>query len=383
MKTCAIIVAAGSSSRMGGGKAKILEHVYGKAVIEWTMRAFDNAESISECILVCREAEMPQLETLLHGKLKKPFRLVRGGDTRQRSVENGIRAAQNCMYLAIHDGARPLVTPGLIDRVCLDAWRYGASAAAVPVKDTCKVIDAQGMVRETPSRATLMAVQTPQVFRREMYLSAMETAKKNGHDFTDDCQLFEQAGQAVHLVQGDYRNLKITTAEDLLSANAYLAEGAGKMRIGYGYDVHRLVADKRLVLGGVEIPFEAGLLGHSDADVLCHAVSDALLGAAALGDIGKLFPDTDAKYKGADSLMLLGEVCRRLREAGFEIENIDATVAAQRPKLMPHIVKMRENLARVCEIEFSQISVKATTEEGLGFTGREEGMSASAVCLIR
>ncbi len=153
-------------------------------------------------------------------------------------------------------------------------------------------------------------------------------------------------------------------------------------RIGHGYDVHRLVEGRKCIIGGVDIPFELGLLGHSDADVLLHAISDALLGAATLGDIGKLFPDTDDRFLGADSLVLLGEVCRVLRENGFGIINIDSTVIAQKPKLSPHITAMRENIARACGIDISQVSVKATTEERLGFTGRHEGISAHAVCLI-
>ena len=155
------------------------------------------------------------------------------------------------------------------------------------------------------------------------------------------------------------------------------------IRIGHGYDVHRFAGDRRLILGGIEIPFELGLLGHSDADVLAHAVMDALLGAAALGDIGHLFPDSDERYRGADSLMLMREVCRRLREEGYEIVNIDSTVCAQVPKLAPYIIQMREKLAEACGIDISQVSVKATTEEGLGFTGAKQGISATAVCLIK
>lgn len=382
MKAYAIIVAAGSSSRMGSGKAKILEKICGKTVIEWTLQAFQAAESITGCVVVCRETELPILERLFAGRYTKPVRLVLGGDTRQASVQRGIAAADIGDFFAIHDGARPLVTPELIDRVCMDAETHGAAAAAVHVKDTCKIVDARGFVQETPNRDALMAVQTPQVFQRGIYLAAAEKARKSGQDFTDDCQLLECAGYPVYLTQGDNRNIKITTAEDLQAAGAYLAEGSRDMRIGYGYDVHRLTAGRKLILGGVEIPFEKGLLGHSDADVLCHAIADALLGAAALGDIGKLFPDTDRQFQDADSLVLLKTVVEKLRENGFAISNIDATIAAQRPKLMPYILQMRENLAGACGLELRQISVKATTEEGMGFTGSEAGMSAAAVCMV-
>lgn len=202
--------------------------------------------------------------------------------------------------------------------------------------------------------------------------------------YTDDCQLIEAAGGRVRLTLGDYKNIKLTTPEDRVTARAYLGEQKEEktMRIGSGYDVHRLVEGRKLILGGVDVPYERGLLGHSDADVLAHAITDALLGAAALGDIGKLFPDNDPQYEGADSLALLGRVCALLGEKGYSIGNIDATVIAQRPKLAPHIPQMRENLAKACGIALPQVSVKATTEEGLGFTGSGDGIAASAVCLL-
>ena len=192
---------------------------------------------------------------------------------------------------------------------------------------------------------------------------------------TDDCSLFELAGFAVQLVEGDYANAKITTIEDL--------KGEGKMRIGHGYDVHRLVEGRKLILGGVDIPYEKGLLGHSDADVLLHAVSDALLGAAALGDIGGHFPDTDPRYKGADSLELLRQVGLLLKQAGYTVGNIDATILCQAPKLAPHIPAMRQNIARVLDLPADAVSVKATTEEKLGFTGAGQGIAAHAVALIQ
>ena len=215
-----------------------------------------------------------------------------------------------------------------------------------------------------------------------MYLYAVRKAQSAGRTYTDDCQLIEAAGGRVRFSPGDYRNIKLTTPEDRLAARAYLGKGERSMRVGYGYDVHKLVEGRKLILGGVEVPYERGLLGHSDADVLAHAISDALLGAAALGDIGKLFPDNDPAYEGADSLVLLEQVCALLREKGYSIGSIDATVIAQRPKLAPFILSMRENLAKACGVEVSRVSVKATTAEGLGFTGTGQGMAASAVCLL-
>ena len=235
------------------------------------------------------------------------------------------------------------------------------------------------MVENTPDRSTLYAVQTPQCFDRAAYLAALdELDEASARLVTDDCSLFELTGRPVELVQGDYANIKITTREDLPRTE----NGGKKMRIGHGYDVHRLVEGRKLIMGGVTIPYEKGLLGHSDADVLLHAVSDALLGAAALGDIGKHFPDTDPRYEGADSLMLLREVGRLLDETGYTVGNIDATVLCQAPKLAPHIPAMRQNIANALGLALDDVSVKATTEEHLGFTGEGLGIAAHAVALI-
>ena len=223
-------------------------------------------------------------------------------------------------------------------------------------------------------------MQTPQCFDRAAYLAALEELDETrARLVTDDCSLFELTGRPVQLTQGDYANLKITTREDL-PRPAQRKET--EMRIGHGYDVHRLVEQRKLILGGVEIPFEKGLLGHSDADVLTHAVMDAVLGAAALGDIGKHFPDTDPAYKGISSLKLLEHVGALLEEHYFLIENIDATIIAQAPKMRPHIPQMEENIAGALGISTDQVNVKATTEEGLGFTGTEEGISSQAICAL-
>lgn len=374
----AVLVAAGQSTRMGG-KSKIWESIAGQTVIERTISAFVRTDCITDIVLVCREDERERLREIIR-RFAKPVTLTAGGDSRQQSVLNGVSCACG-RYLVIHDAARPMVTPQLIEALCADAVRYGAVSAAVWAKDTCKLVDADGFVTDTPPRDRLMAVQTPQVFRRDLYEAAVSRAKEEQLDFTDDCQLIEHNGGRVHLLPADYRNIKITTPEDLLTVRAF-CEGEKRMRIGYGYDVHRLTENRKLILGGVVIPFEKGLLGHSDADVLAHAIADAVLGAAAMEDIGQLFPDTDEAFENADSLVLLAEVCRRVRANGYEIGNIDATVMAQRPKLAPYIPAMREKLAAACQIPAEDLSVKATTEEKLGFTGREEGMAASAVCLL-
>lgn len=382
---CAILVAAGSSSRMGVGQSKQFLSLCGKPVIAHALAAFEQAEQISSIVVVCRAEDAARVQQLARQYgIRKLRTVVAGGATRQSSVAAGLTAApREADYLAVHDGARPLIRPEEIDAVVWDAQEYRASALCAPVKDTIKVQDAQGFVCSTPERDSLRAVQTPQVFERRLYERAMQLANLEHADYTDDCQLMEHMGEQVHLLIGGAANFKITTPEDLPAAEAVLQKERGVgMRIGHGYDVHRLAPGRKLILGGVEIPHEMGLLGHSDADVLTHAVMDALLGAAVLGDIGKWFPDTDPAYCGADSIALLRRVKSLLQEHGFRIVNIDATVLAQAPKLKPFIEEMRARLAQASGVADGQVSVKATTEEGLGFTGEKLGMAAHAVCLL-
>ncbi len=364
----ALIVAAGASRRMGFDKLRV--RYAEKTVLEHALEAFDRHEMIDEIVLVVRE---PDDETrAMLAALKKPARAVAGGAERYDSVACGL-AAVTADLVAIHDAARPFVTPDVISRALTAALETGAAAPAVPVKDTVKTAR-NGIVESTPPRETLFAVQTPQCFRTREYLALLASTDRTG--VTDDCSVYERAGRTVTLVEGDYANRKLTTLDDLPKEEK-------TMRIGHGYDVHRLTEGRKLILGGVDIPFEKGLDGHSDADVLVHAVMDALLGAAALGDIGKLFPDTDEAYRGADSLVLLGRVGEALAKAGFAPVNIDATILCQRPKLAPHIPSMRANIAARLGMAEADVSVKATTEERLGFTGAGEGIAAHAVCLIK
>ena len=380
-----IIVAAGSSSRSGGIN-KQLEWIDGITVVVKSALALDNSPSISEIIIATRSEDIDLISNLCKdfgvGKLSN---VVAGGDTRMESVQNAISAIdENSKYIAIHDGARPLVTSEDIERVIADAKKHNAAALGVPVKDTIKQVDKKGFIEDTPPRQSLFIAQTPQVFKLSLYLDAIKYATK---DITDDCQLVENMGETVFITRGNYSNIKLTTPEDFKIGEA-LGGGTSNrgslptMRIGNGYDVHRLVNGRELILGGVNIPYEKGLLGHSDADVLCHAISDSLLGAASLGDIGKHFPDDDKKYKDANSIDLLEKVVDLVEYEGYSISNVDATISAQAPKLAPYIEQMRRNIADACDIDIADVSIKATTQEELGFVGRGEGISAFAVCLL-
>jgi len=380
--TVMMVAAAGGSTRMGQPKQLIM---LGKhPVLIHTLLALQQVAAVDEILLIAREEDKDTFAALAkEAGVTKLTRIVAGGETRQASVANGLAALPaEATLVGVHDGARPLIDPDTVAAVIETAAKCGAAAVAVPVKDTLKRTDEDGIVLDTPDRTNLWRVQTPQVFDRAALCAAMEAAMAEGKDYTDDCQLMEAAGFSVRLVTGLDTNLKLTTPEDIRLAQALMTKEATAMRVGHGYDVHRLVEGRDLILGGVKIEYEKGLLGHSDADVLTHAVMDALLGAAALGDIGKLFPDNDPAYKGADSVALLRRVVERVGEDGYHIGNIDATILCQRPKLAPHIPQMRAILAAACGVDVTQVSVKATTEEGLGFTGSGDGIAAHCVCLL-
>ena len=391
----AVIAAGGMAQRMQGVNKQILK-IDGIPVLVRSIRALAAIPEIREMVVVARPELFEQLESWKQEYHLPDFCLTAGGDTRQQSVLNGVSClSEQVEYVVIHDGARPFADRQLIDRCLQSAVEHQAATAAVLVKDTIKQAADDGSIAATPDRSRLYLTQTPEIFRAQLYRRAAEQAQAEGLDFTDDCQLMEHLGHRVWLAQGDYRNIKITTPEDIVIAQAIAESIEGEaprmeqekqrmplMRIGHGYDVHRLVEGRKLILGGVEIPWQKGLLGHSDADVLVHAVMDAILGAAALGDIGKHFPDTDPNYAGADSMLLLHEVVRLVEEQGYQIGNLDCTVIAQQPKLKEYIPLMQERIAAVCKVQADQVNVKATTEEKLGFTGTGEGMSAHCVCLL-
>ncbi|MCD8006493.1 MAG: 2-C-methyl-D-erythritol 2,4-cyclodiphosphate synthase [Oscillospiraceae bacterium] len=368
-----LILACGGRSRRMGGENKLLSLISGKPCIYRACEPFSEFDEIKRIIISAPEELFETYKSALSG-IEKPILFVNSGETRQQSVANAVRAATEEIIM-IHDGARPLISHEEIRASLDDAFRFGSSIVSAPMTETIRYSDGESSY--SPDRSKYYLIKTPQSFSRRLYLYALENATG---DYTDDAQLLDSVGIAPHLTMGSRNNIKITVSEDLKMAEGLIGSST---RIGHGYDVHKLVSGRKLILGGVEIPYELGLLGHSDADVTTHALMDSLLGAAALGDIGKLFPDTDDRYKGADSIELLKEVCRVLRSNGFEIVNTDITVIAQKPKLSPYILSMRETLANAMGIDIGCVSVKATTEEGLGFTGTGEGIAAHAVSLIK
>lgn len=389
----AVIVAAGRGSRMGLDRNKVLYPLCGEPVIVRTVRAMAESGLFDGGIVVVTGAcDLGEMKRMLADAGLSVCAVVEGGADRQESVRRGILACDPAaQIIAIHDGARPLVTREVILRTIESAREHGSGVASVPLKDTVKRVDDRGCVADTPRRDRLRAVQTPQTFDAALIRQAHERYRggnEAGLRATDDAMLAEWMGHTVHLTEGDAENIKLTTPEDMLLAGQVLMRrGEAKreektMRIGHGYDVHRLVEGRKLILCGVEIPHTTGLLGHSDADVAYHALMDALLGAAALGDIGRHFPDSDMRYKDADSGVLLDHVMALLREKGYTVGNVDVTIIAQRPKLKDYIETMRGNIAAHLGMDPDGVNVKATTTEKLGFEGECLGISAHAVACI-
>jgi 2-C-methyl-D-erythritol 4-phosphate cytidylyltransferase/2-C-methyl-D-erythritol 2,4-cyclodiphosphate synthase len=423
-----VIVAAGVSSRMGG-LDKVTAELGGRPVLTWSFEVGERCPEIAAIALVVHPERRSWAEEFVRaGAWHTPVVVCVGGERRQDSVAAGVAALDDVEWVAVHDAARPFAGVDLFRR-CIAAARDcgGCALAAVPVRDTLKRVNGREVVA-TLSRDNLWAAQTPQVCLRATLLEGLDLAAANGWSVTDEAMLMEQLHAPVVVVPSDVRNFKLTTRDDLLLARALVTDGGTggrgdeemrsvgdeersartaspplissstvslrspapliapsphpRPRVGLGYDIHRLVPGRRLVLGGVEIAHEFGLDGHSDADVLLHAIMDALLGAAALGDIGRHFPPGDPAYLGADSRVLLRQVAALLRDAGYHTQNVDAMVVAQRPRLTPHIPEMRRAVAADLDIDVDCVSIKATTNEGLGPEGREEGISATATASI-
>ena len=377
-----VLVAAGSGERAGLGYNKVFYPLGGRSVLSRTLDALSGSGLIDGIVLVINEqdAERYALTEQSEGRTPLLRRVAYGGATRFHSVFNGLKVLpEDADIVLVHDAARPFVTTEIIGNVIADAERFGSGVISCPVTDTIKLVDGEQV--STLERSKLFAVQTPQAFQAKMLVRAYEGADAS-RVYTDDAAVFEAAYGSVHLSRAESArsNIKLPAREDLDMADLRFPAA---YRVGTGYDAHRLTEDRKLILCGVEIPFEKGLLGHSDADVALHALMDALLGAAALGDIGRHFPDSDPRYKGISSLELLKRVGELLDRAGFKTENADITIVCQRPKLAPYIMTMRENIALALDIGIGRVSVKATTTEGMGFEGAGEGISAQAVAFIR
>jgi 2-C-methyl-D-erythritol 4-phosphate cytidylyltransferase/2-C-methyl-D-erythritol 2,4-cyclodiphosphate synthase len=380
----AVVAAGGRGTRLGADRPKQFLDLAGRPMLARTLDALAAHPRIAEVVVALPETTLADPPDYLRAPRRCAVRLVAGGSRRQDSVANALAAVDAAATLVlVHDAARPFISAALIDAVIDAAARDGAAIAALPVSDTVK------LAREAPygtvidatlPRERVYLAQTPQVFRRAVLTAAVAAAGDG--PATDEAALVERAGHAVTLVAGDPANLKVTTAEDLARARATLGAREAAVRIGTGYDLHRLVPGRPLILGGVRVPFDLGLDGHSDADIVCHAVTDALLGAAAAGDIGRLFPDTEPAWQGADSLALLRGAMDAVRAAGYRVGNVDVTVIAQRPKLLPHVEAMRRNLAGALGVGVGAVSVKGKTNEGQDSMGRQESMACHAVALL-
>lgn len=386
--TCALILAAGKGERFGRTTGKLWASIGGIPVLQWTLRVFQSHPEIDHIVLVGREAELPRLQQLAED-FPRVCAVVRGGRERWESVRNGLEAIPaEDDWVLVHDAARAAVSAQLISRVLQATRRGGAAIPALRLPDTVKWVDTENTVRGTLARERrtdgetwrLMAVQTPQGFAVSVLRSAYERYDFRQGTPTDDAAVVE-GFHPVTVVPGEPQNIKLTYPEDLTRLEAILL--GEETRTGFGYDVHPFAEGRRLALGGIEIPAPRGLAGHSDADAVLHAITDALLGAAGMDDIGTLFPNTDPAYRNADSAELLRRAWAQVRERGWNLVNVDVTVLAETPRLRPYVPAMRERIAGILQIEADRINIKATTNERMGFIGREEGIACYAVATLR
>jgi 2-C-methyl-D-erythritol 4-phosphate cytidylyltransferase/2-C-methyl-D-erythritol 2,4-cyclodiphosphate synthase len=373
---------------MGTAVPKQLLEIGGRSILQRTIDIFEASSRIDE-IVVAAPAGWLAAPSRFVSSGRKPVLLVAGGGRRQDSVANAFeRVPMSTDVVVVHDAARPFASPSLIERTIAAAEESGAAIAAVGVRDTVKQTTSVGgdrFITATLPRDCIFLAQTPQAFRYEVLRAAVAEGRA-GRYATDEAELAEYAGHRVRLVEGEPGNVKITTEADLEIARRLMSGGHGAapvVRVGTGYDLHRLVEGRPLILAGVTIPFSLGLAGHSDADIVCHAVTDAVLGAAALGDIGRHFPDTEAAWSGASSIDLLERTVALLLDRGFVVENVDVVVIAERPKLAPHVDAMRTKLAAALRVRADAVSVKGKTNEGVGDIGRGTAMATHAVAMVR
>jgi 2-C-methyl-D-erythritol 4-phosphate cytidylyltransferase/2-C-methyl-D-erythritol 2,4-cyclodiphosphate synthase len=379
MHVSAIIPAGGRGSRFGASVPKQLLALAGRPILAHSVEAIASSPDVTD-VVVALPPDLVDTPPSYLFTFAKPVTVVAGGERRRDSVANGFAVvADRADVVLIHDAARPLVTHDVIRRTIEAAAATGAAIAAMRASDTVKQVNEDRHVAATLPRERIYLAQTPQAFR----VGVLRDALRLAGDATDEAALAERAGHQVAVVDGDVRNMKITTPEDLAVAERLLG-GAGivTLRIGNGYDLHRLVPGRPLILGGVHVPFDRGLDGHSDADAVCHAVTDAVLGACGAGDIGRHFPDTDPAWKDANSIVLLQRAAAVVRERGFAIVNIDVVVIAQQPKLAPHAMAMGANVAAALGVAASQVSVKGKTNEGVDSMGTGASIAVHAVALL-
>ncbi len=387
MRVAALVLAAGRGQRLGAERPKALLRLAGKPLWAHAAETLAACEAVEWILPVAPAESLAEFgpDGLSAGAREKLLHPVAGGAERQDSMRAGLSALPPAAEgVAVHDAARPLVRQEDVDRVVAEAASHGAALLAVPAADTIKRVRAERVV-ETPPREECYAAQTPQVFRVEVLRRAMDRAREEGVLATDDAQLVERSGHPVRVVLGDRRNIKITHPGDLEVAERWLhgdAE-AGAMRVGQGFDAHQLVAGGPLRLAGVEIPFDRGLEGHSDGDVVLHAVTGALLGAMGAGDLGTHFPSSDPELEGIDSAVLLERVVAMVDAVGLRLANVDATVIAQVPRLAPHREAMQDRLRALLGAAPQTVNLKVTSTDHLGAIGREEGIAAQAVVLLR
>ncbi len=364
----------------------------GKPILVRTIRRILELDGVVQVVVALPAGQVVRARALLaREKWGVRVKCVRGGATRQDSVRLGLSSAiRRADLVLVHDAVRPLCDLATMQRAIDAAWKEGGAVPGLPATETIQRVSSRGRVLATPPRKELFAIQTPQCFRSAILRDALERARVVGFVGTDESSVVRWAGHHVVVVPGSPDNIKITRPSDLKVAELLLGGGepqgrnarAEQMRVGQGIDYHRLIEGRKLVLGGVEIPFEKGLEGHSDADALSHAVCDALFGAAALGDIGLHFPNTDPAQRNRNSLEFLREARSMLNKAGWKIVNVDATLLCQRPKLAPYMNRMKLNIAGALGLDSGAVSIKATTTEGLNAEGRGEGISAQAIALL-
>ena len=382
--TAAVIVAAGRGLRAGAGGPKQYRSVGGQTVIFRAMEPFCRHPQLFAVQPVVNPDDIQMFQDAVCGLSHASP--TEGGATRQASVHAGLEALapQKPDIVLIHDAARPFVSQGLISRAIDAVKPTGAAVPTIAVADTIKLVDGKGNVEATPERARLRIAQTPQVFYFDAILDAHRRAAREGRsDFTDDAALAEWAGLTVATFEGDVANMKLTTPEDFVREESRLASALGDIRTGTGYDVHAFGAGDHVMICGVPVPHTKGFLAHSDGDVGLHALVDAILGALADGDIGSHFPPSDPQWKGAASHQFLKYAVDRVSARGGRIANLEVTLICERPKIGPLRDQMRARIAEISGVDISRVAVKATTSEKLGFTGREEGIAATASATIR